>query len=62
MRATDFKSKKIKTLKDMKTLKNILYLFLIAMASVACERDYMAPPLSVPEYTGAPSNVLIRYV
>jgi len=59
MRATDFKSKKIKTLKDMKTLKNILYLFLIAMASVACERDYMAPPLSVPEYTGAPSNVLI---
>jgi len=43
----------------MKTLKNILYLLVIMLGCISCNREYMAPPLSAPEYKGPNSNVTI---
>ena len=43
----------------MKTLQRILYLFLLTLAIVACERDYDMPPLNEPKYEGADANITI---
>lgn len=44
----------------MKTLQRILYLFLLTLAVVACERDYDMPPLNEPKYEGADANTSIN--
>ncbi|SHF00249.1 DUF6359 domain-containing protein [Dysgonomonas macrotermitis] len=45
----------------MKTLKRLSYLLLIAILATvtSCERDYDAPPLNMPEYTGDAPNITI---
>lgn len=43
----------------MKTLKRLSYLLLIAILATSCERDYDAPPLNMPEYTGEAPNTTI---
>lgn len=43
----------------MKTLKNITYLLLVIFLATSCENDYDAPPLNMPEYTGAAPNITI---
>ena len=43
----------------MKTLKRLSYLLLITILATSCERDYDAPPLNMPEYTGDAPNITI---
>ncbi|MDO5664994.1 MAG: DUF5689 domain-containing protein [Bacteroidia bacterium] len=43
----------------MKIYHYLLAIILFATTIVACERDYMAPPLSEPEYKGQSANITI---
>lgn len=43
----------------MKTNIYILGILLLALSSWSCEREYSAPPLSIPVYTGAEANITI---
>lgn len=43
----------------MKTLQKILCLLLTFLAFVACERNYEAPPLNEPKYSGPEANTTI---
>ena len=43
----------------MKLLKNISLPLIASLALFACERDYDAPLLTEPEYTGPSANITI---
>lgn len=44
----------------MKTLKRLTYLLLLVVIVSACNKDYDAPPLNEPHYSGADPNVTIK--
>ena len=43
----------------MKLLRNISLPLIASLALFACERDYDAPLLTEPEYTGPAANITI---
>lgn len=44
----------------MKTLKRLTYLLLVLFTVTSCERDYDAPPLNMPEYSGPAANTTLK--
>ena len=44
----------------MKKLRNIALPLLASLALFACEKDYDAPLLTEPEYTGPEANITIK--
>ena len=44
----------------MKLLRNISLPLIASLALFACERDYDAPLLTEPEYTGPAANITIQ--
>lgn len=46
----------------MKTLKHLIYLFLISLIVVGCSRDFDVPPLTEPTYDGPPANKTIAEI
>lgn len=46
----------------MKTVKNLFYLILIPLLTISCARDFDAPPLSNPKYTGEQANTTIAKI
>lgn len=43
----------------MKTTRNLFYWILIPLLALSCERDFDAPPIPNPKYTGDPANTTI---
>lgn len=46
----------------MKTFKKLFYWILIPVIAMSCERDYNAPPIPRPEYTGEAANTTIAKI
>lgn len=46
----------------MKTAKILLYGILISFLAISCERDFDAPPIPQPTYTGDPANTTIAKI